>query len=183
MMKGSKTERPVSREGRRLQDRYFVLFLCTGNSARSLLAECLLAKHGGGRFGAFSAGSRPSGAPHPHALELLTRKGHPTDQLESKSWDKFAQSGAPTFDFVFTVCDGARDESCPVWLGAPCRVHWGLADPVAWDGDEAQCRLAFERTDEELESRICRFVALDFEKLEPEALKRSLEELGKLGSG
>ncbi|MDE0884823.1 MAG: arsenate reductase ArsC [Myxococcota bacterium] len=162
---------------------YFVLFLCTGNSARSLLAECLLAKYGGERFGAFSAGSHPLGAPHPNALEILTRKGHSTDHLQSKSWDNFTQSGAPTFDFVFTVCDRARDESCPVWPGAPFRVHWGLADPVAWDGDEARIRAAFERTYQELEARIRRFVALDFENLEREALKRTLDELGRSGSG
>lgn len=158
--------------------RYTVLFLCTGNSARSLLAESLLAGHGGERFAAFSAGSHPTGVPHPSALEVLERRGHATAHLRSKSWDGFGQPGAPILDFVFTVCDRARDESCPHWPGAPFPVHWGLADPASVEGDRAQQRVAFERTYDELEMRIRRFVALDIEGLDREALQRRLDALG-----
>jgi protein-tyrosine-phosphatase len=129
-----------------------VLFLCTGNSARSILAEALLNRDGGGRFRAFSAGSFPKGAVHPMALELLRDKGFPLAGLRSKSWDEFAGAGAPVLDLVITVCDNAAGETCPVWPGHPARAHWGIADPAAVEGDGQ--RAAFEETYRLLETRI-----------------------------
>ena len=129
-----------------------VLFLCTGNSARSILAEALLNRDGDGRFRAFSAGSFPKGAVHPMALELLRDKGFPVAGLRSKSWDEFAGAGAPALDLIVTVCDNAAGETCPVWPGHPARAHWGIADPAAVEGDGQ--RAAFEKAYRQLETRI-----------------------------
>ena len=136
-----------------------VLFLCTGNSARSILAEALLNHHGAGRFQGFSAGSFPKGAVHPMALEALRAHRLPVDGLRSKSWDEFAAPEAPKMDFIFTVCDNAANEVCPVWPGAPVTAHWSIKDPAAFEGTEDAKRQAFEEAFQDLDDRIARFVA------------------------
>lgn len=155
------------------------LFLCTGNSARSILAEALLARHGGGRFRAFSAGSRPRGEVHPYALQLLESHGFDTTGLRSKSWDEFAAADAPKMDFVFTVCDDAASEVCPVWPGQPMTAHWGVPDPAAATGREAEVRLAFSEAYRMLQNRIQVLTALPFESLSRLGLQRKLEEIGR----
>lgn len=159
---------------------YRVLFLCTGNSARSLMAECALRRWGAGRFEAFSAGSHPKGAPHPQAIELLRSLGHDTSGLRSKSWDEFAGPGAPELHFVFTVCDAARGESCPVWPGQPVTAHWGMADPASAEGSEEQVRLAFRCAYGELDNRIKLFTSLPIEGLDRLSLQARVEGIGKL---
>ena len=159
---------------------YSVLFLCTGNSARSLIAECLLQRWGGGRFRAYSAGSRPTGTPNPHAVALLGEFGHDTSALRSKSWDEFAAPGAPELDFVFTVCDSARGEACPVWPGQPLTAHWGMQDPASTQGSEDQIRRAFRRAYTELEPRIKIFTSLPLEGLDRLALRARLQAIGKI---
>src|SRR6516162_7472432 len=139
---------------------YNVLFLCTGNSARSILAESLLNHLGAGRFRAFSAGSFPKGTVHPMALDLLKQVGLPTVGLRSKSWDEFAKAGAPVMDFVFTVCDNAAGEVCPIWPGKPVTAHWGIADPAALEGPVDEKAAAFRRALLELEARIELFISL-----------------------
>jgi arsenate reductase len=156
-----------------------VLFLCTGNSARSLMAESLLGRFGHGRFRAFSAGSRPKGEPHPLALEVLGRHGLPTEGLRSKSWDEFAREGAPAMDLIFTVCDNAAAEPCPVWPGRPATAHWSFPDPAAVRGTEAERRAAFERVFAALHARIEAFLALPVEQLPGAELKARLVALGK----
>ena len=158
---------------------YNVLFLCTGNSARSILAESLLDRWGGGKFRGFSAGSFPKGQVNPLALELLRQMNLPTDGLRSKSWDEFAAPGAPPLDFIITVCDDAAGEVCPVWPGKPLTVHWGVADPAAVQGTDAQKMLAFRRTLMELESRIKLFTNLPIESLERLALHERLRAIGQ----
>jgi len=160
---------------------YNVLFLCTGNSARSIIAEALLNQHGQDRFRAYSAGSFPKPAPHPLALELLGKLGFATAGLRSKSWDEFARPGAPQMDFVFTVCDRAASEACPVWPGQPVTAHWGVADPAAVEGGERERREAFRRAFRELENRIRLFASLRVEALDRLALKRKVDEIGRLG--
>ena len=158
---------------------YGVLFLCTGNSARSILAECVLNRLGRGKFRAYSAGSFPKGEVHPLALELLRRQGYSVDQLRSKSWDEFAVSGAPELDFVFTVCDNAANEMCPIWPGQPMTAHWGLPDPAAAEGNEAQRRLAFAETLRMLNDRISAFVNLPIKSLDKLSLQKRLHEIGR----
>jgi arsenate reductase (thioredoxin) len=156
-----------------------VLFLCTGNSARSVLAEVLLNSRGAGRFRAFSAGSKPVGRVNPFAVETLTQAGLPTAGLRSKSWDEFAQPGSPTLDFVFTVCDSAANEVCPIWPGQPVTAHWGLPDPAAVQGSDADKAKAFRDTFIALDRRIGLFTSLPIAGLDQLALKRKVDEIGK----
>ena len=156
-----------------------VLFLCTGNSARSILAEALVNHWGGGNFRGFSAGSHPKGAVHPIALDLLKQMKLPTEGLRSKSWDEFAQSGAPALDFVFTVCDNAAGEVCPVWPGQPMTAHWGVNDPAAVEGSDTDKWLAFRQTFNALENRIKVFTSLPIASLDRMKLKQRLEEIGR----
>ncbi len=162
--------------------RYNVLFLCTGNSARSILAEAYLNAAGGGRFAACSAGSHPAGEVNPLALELLARQRIDTGGLRSKSWDEFARPGAPEFDFVFTVCDNAAGEVCPVWPGQPMTAHWGIADPAAVPGSDEDRRKAFVRAFSELTTRINLFTSLPIDKLDRLTLQHRLVEIGNAGS-
>ena len=157
---------------------YNVLFLCTGNSARSILAEILLDHFGSGRFKAYSAGSFPKGSVHPLALDLLDRLRLPTADLRSKSWDEFARPGAPVMDFVFTVCDQAAGEVCPVWPGNPITAHWGVPDPATVEGSNEERRRAFRNALHAIESRVKLFVALPIDKLDRMAVKRDLDEIG-----
>jgi arsenate reductase len=158
---------------------YKVLILCTGNSARSILGEVLFNSMGKGRIRAYSAGSKPAGRVNPGALEWLTANGHSTDGLRSKSWDEFAAPGAPEFDFVFTVCDNAAGEACPVWYGAPVTAHWGIPDPAHVEGDVAR-RAAFNRAADQLARRIQLFLSLPIEKLDAIALKHELTNIGRI---
>jgi len=158
-----------------------VLFLCTGNSARSILAEAYLNSAAKGRFAAYSAGSHPAGKVNPFALELLRKNRLPTEGLRSKNWDEFAAAGAPTMDFVFTVCDNAAGEACPLWPGQPITAHWGVADPAAVEGSDDEKRRAFLRAYVELSNRINLFLNLPLEKLDRMALQRKLREIGKAG--
>jgi arsenate reductase len=157
---------------------YNVLVLCTGNSARSILGEVLFNKLGKGRFKAYSAGSKPAGKVNPGALEWLQANGFGTEGLRSKSWDEFAAPGAPEFDFVFTVCDNAAGEVCPVWYGTPMTAHWGIPDPAHIEGDEAR-RAAFNKAAEQLTRRIQLFMSLPIEKLDKLALKEKMNEIGR----
>jgi len=142
-----------------MADRPFgVLFLCTGNSCRSIMAECLLNALGQGRFRAFSAGSYPTGAVNPTALDLLRRRGHPTEGLGSKSWDQFAGPDAPAMDLIVTVCDNAAGEVCPVWPGRPASAHWGFPDPATFQGSESETRAFFEQVYGQIEARLKHFV-------------------------
>jgi arsenate reductase (thioredoxin) len=155
-----------------------VLFLCTGNSARSILAEAYLNSAGRGRFTGYSAGSHPAGKVNPFALELLEKNRLPTAGLRSKNWDEFARPGAPQLHFVFTVCDNAAGEMCPVWPGQPITAHWGVADPAAVVGTEQERRKAFLRAFTELSTRINLLLALPVDKLDRLTLKRKLDEIG-----
>ena len=161
---------------------YNVLFLCTGNSARSILAEVLMEHWGRGRFRSYSAGSFPKGTVHPLALELLEKVRLATTGLRSKSWDEFARDGAPVMDFVFTVCDQAAGEVCPVWPGNPVTAHWGVPDPAAVEGNEGEQRRAFREGLRVLESRIKLFASLPIEKLDRIALKREADRIGNAGT-
>jgi len=155
-----------------------VLFLCTGNSARSILAEAYLNHAARGRFTAYSAGSHPTGKVNPFALELLEKARLPTTRARSKSWDEYARPGAPKVDFIFTVCDSAAAEACPVWPGHPVTAHWGVPDPAAVQGSDEQKRRAFKDAFTSLSRRIDLFLALPMEKLEGLALKKKLDEIG-----
>lgn len=157
---------------------YNVLFLCTGNSARSIIAEAILNREGLGRFRGFSAGSRPGPAPHPFTIDLLKGLHHDTGFARSKSWDEFAAPGAPEMDFVFTVCDNAAAEECPYWPGRPMTAHWGVPDPAKAEGSEAVRRAAFAETYRILRSRISIFVNLPLGSLDRLALRRRIEEIG-----
>lgn len=157
---------------------YNVLFLCTGNSARSIMAEAILNRIGKGKFAAHSAGSHPTGTVNPHALALLRRLHFPADGARSKSWDEFARPGAPVLDFVFTVCDNAANEVCPAWPGQPMTAHWGIADPAAATGDDVTIARAFREAYAALQRRIELFAALPFEKLDRMSLKQRLDDIG-----
>ena len=157
---------------------YNVLFLCTGNSARSILAERLVERWGRGRFRGFSAGSHPKGEVHPLALEVLRRNNYTTDGLRSKDWAEFAEPGAPQMDFVFTVCNKAAAEVCPAWPGQPMTAHWGVADPAAEEGDEVARMTAFRTAFRELQNRISIFVNLPFKSLDKLKLQQELDEIG-----
>lgn len=159
---------------------YNVLFLCTGNSARSILAEALLNHLGKGRFRAFSAGSYPAGKVNPLAVELLQKSKLPVAELRSKSWDEFAAPNAAEFDFVFTVCDNAAGEACPAWPGQPMTAHWGIEDPAAVEGSDEDKREAFSRAFTQLNRRLSIFVSLPMEKLDNLTLKSNLEDIGRL---
>jgi len=159
-----------------------VLFLCTGNSARSIMAEAYLNAAGKGRFVAYSAGSHPGGKVNPFALELLRKNRIDAAGLRSKSWDEYARPGAPEFDFVFTVCDNAAGEVCPLWPGQPISAHWGVNDPAAVHGRDEEKRRAFFRAYTELSARINLFLSLPLDKLDRLVLKKKLEEIGKTGS-
>ena len=158
---------------------YHVLFLCTGNSARSILAEALINHWGKGRFTGYSAGSRPVGRVNPIAIELLQHMQLPIEGLRSKSWDEFAAPGAPQLDFVFTVCDNAAGEQCPFWPGQPMTAHWGVLDPAAVQGTETEKWLAFRKAFRELENRIRIFVNLKISSLDRLSLQNRLLEIGK----
>jgi arsenate reductase len=159
---------------------YNVLFLCTGNSARSIFGEAILNHLGGGRFRGYSAGSYPKGTVHPLTLELLRHLEMPTEELRSKSWEEFAAPGAPVMDFIFTVCDQAAGEICPVWPGKPVTAHWGLPDPAAAPGTEAQKHHAFRDTFLNLERRISLFMSLRPEMLDATSLRNRLIEIHEL---
>lgn len=161
-------------------DAFNVLFLCTGNSARSILAEAICNRLGGGKFHAFSAGSLPKGTVHPLALDLLRRMDYDTTKLRSKSWEEFSLSDAPQMDFIFTVCDNAANEVCPIWPGHPTTAHWGIPDPAAVEGSETQRALAFADAYRMLNQRIGIFVSLPFASLDQLALKKHLQEIGAL---
>lgn len=155
-----------------------VLFLCTGNSARSILAEAFLNSAGGSRFRAYSAGSHPAGRVNAFALELLAANGLDTSGLRSKSWDEFARPGAPQMDFIFTVCDSAAGEACPLWPGCPVTAHWGVPDPAAVQGSDEEKRRAFKDAFGLLSARIRLFLNLPFDMLEAAALKQRLDRIG-----
>ncbi|RIK92014.1 MAG: ArsR family transcriptional regulator [Proteobacteria bacterium] len=158
---------------------YNVLFLCTGNSARSVMAEAILNHDGAGRFRAFSAGSQPKGAVHPVTIETLARMGHDVSALRSKSWDEFAGPEAPVMDFIFTVCDNAAGEACPIWPGQPVTAHWGFEDPAAFQGSDAEIRLKFAEIYGQIERRIRIFVNLPLAALDRLAVERKLRALGR----
>ena len=160
------------------KDVYNALFLCTGNSARSIMAECLLNQWGRGRYRAFSAGSHPKGRVHPFTIELLQRLKFPTGDLRSKDWEEFARPGAPELDFVFTVCDQAAGEVCPVWPGQPITAHWGFPDPAAFVGSEAEQRVLFGEVFRQIENRIKIFCALPIERLTRLAIQHEVRQMG-----
>ncbi|MDX1922845.1 MAG: arsenate reductase ArsC [Alphaproteobacteria bacterium] len=159
---------------------YNVLFLCTGNSARSILAESILRKEGAGRFQAFSAGSQPKGAVNPFALKVLSSFGYPTDGMSSKSWDVFAGPEAPQMDFVFTVCDDAAGEACPYWPGQPMTAHWGIEDPAAVEGTDIQKEAAFVTAFRYMKNRILAFTNLPLKSIDELSLRSRLREIGRL---
>ena len=156
-----------------------VLFLCTGNSARSIMAEAILRREGAGRIEAFSAGSHPTGRVNPHAIGWLRQHGFPTDGLRSKGWDEFARPDAPPLDVVITVCDGAAGEACPVWPGKPVTAHWGVPDPAAVSGSDAEVQAAFRHAFDVLSARIAQFVRLPFASVDPASLQASLREIAR----
>jgi arsenate reductase len=159
---------------------YSVLFLCTGNSARSIMAEAILNKLGAGKFRAYSAGSQPKGQVHPQTLRLLQTLGHDTSGLRSKSWDEFTAPGAPEFDFAFTVCDNAAAEACPLWPGQPMTAHWGVPDPAAAAGTPAEIALAFKDAYGMLERRVGIFTALPLRALDRLTLQNKLKDIGRM---
>lgn len=164
-----------------MRDRpYNVLFLCTGNSARSVLAEAILNKLGSGNFIAYSAGSQPKGEVHPRTIVLLQSLGYDTTKFRSKSWDEFVRPGAPEIDFIFTVCDNAAGEACPIWPGKPMTAHWGIPDPAAAEGSDAEISLAFSNAYRMLSRRIELFLALPVKSLDRMTVQARLKEIGQL---
>jgi arsenate reductase len=159
---------------------YNVLFLCTGNSARSIIAEGILRKEGAGRFNAYSAGSHPKGAVNPLAIKVLESFGYPTDGYRSKPWDEFATPGAPEMDFVFTVCDSAAGEECPVWPGQPMTAHWGIEDPATVEGTAVQKEAAFVTAFRYLRNRVTVFTALPLRSISKLALRAKLHQIGQM---
>jgi protein-tyrosine-phosphatase len=160
--------------------KYNVLFLCTGNSARSILAESILREDGAERFDAFSAGSHPKGAVNPFAFKVLEAYGYPTDGFRSKGWDEFAVPGAPVMDFVFTVCDSAAGEVCPIWPGQPMTAHWGIEDPAAVEGTDIEKERAFNKALQYLKNRISLFASLPIRSLDKLSLSAKLREIGHM---
>lgn len=156
-----------------------VLFLCTHNSARSIIAECVMNRLGNGKFKGYSAGSQPRGTVHPYAIDLLKQLNYDTSHLRSKSWEEFAASGAPELDFVFTVCDQAAGEACPVWPGQPITAHWGMEDPAAAQGTDAEKMAVFNRVFRELEGRIKIFCSLPLRSLDRVRIKEHVDEIGR----
>ena len=163
-----------------MEKRYNVLFLCTGNSARSIFAEAIATRFGGDRFVAYSAGSKPRGEIHPRALAVLDNLGYDVAGFRSKSWEEFSSPGAPALDFVFTVCDNAANEICPVWPGQPMNAHWGVADPAGATGNDAEVGLAFSEAYRYLHNRIIAFMNLPIDSLDSLSLQRRLDEIGKI---
>ncbi len=162
-----------------MSDRKFnVLFLCTGNSARSVIAECILNRDGSDRFNAFSAGSHPKGRVNPFALDLLRKLNFETDDLRSKSWDEFASADAPALDFIVTVCDDAAGEVCPIWPGQPMTAHWGIPDPAAVEGSDTEIQAAFAEAFRRLEKRISYFIDLPIASLDRLSLQKRLDDIG-----
>lgn len=155
-----------------------VLFLCTGNSARSIMAEALVTTMSKGRFRGYSAGSQPGGTVNPYAIEQVQATGYPLDNLRSKSWDEFAAPDAPRMDFIITVCDNAAGEVCPVWPGQPLTAHWGFADPAAVQGSDEEKRAAFHRIFRQIAARVGSFVNLPVAMLEKNAIKREMDQIG-----
>ena len=168
----------LSSDGGSMSTTYNVLFLCTGNSARSILGEALMNHMGEGRFHAYSAGSFPKGTVHPMAIDLLDGLHLPTTELRSKSWDEFAQPGAPVMDFIFTVCDDAAGDTCPVWPGHPMTAHWGIEDPAKVDG--LNQRRAFEKALTYLRARIQLFLSLPMQSIDEMALRSKLKDIGRI---
>ena len=159
---------------------YNVLFLCTGNTARSILAEGILRGKGSGKFQAFSAGSQPKGVVNPFAIKTLAEYGYPTDGYRSKSWEEFANPNAPVMDFVFTVCDSAAGEACPIWPGQPMTAHWGIPDPAAVEGTDLEKQAAFNTAFRYLKNRITTFVNLPIKSIDRMALGSRLQEIGRM---
>jgi arsenate reductase len=157
---------------------YNILFLCTGNSARSIMAEALVTSMSKGRFQGFSAGSKPGGTVNPFAIEQVGKTGYPIDRLRSKSWDEFATPGAPHMDFIITVCDNAAGEVCPFWPGHPATAHWGFEDPAAVEGTDLEKRAAFEKIFKQIMARMNAFVSLPVQMLEKHAVQRELNKIG-----
>jgi arsenate reductase len=162
-----------------MSDHYDVLFLCTGNSARSIMAEAIMNRKGNGRFAAYSAGSMPTGTVRPEALKQLASAGLPPDGARSKSWDEFVQPGAPRMNFVFTVCDNAAKETCPLWPGQPMTAHWGVPDPAAVTGSPEQIERAFRDAYVILDRRITLFLSLPLTSLDQLAIKREIDRIGQ----
>lgn len=165
------------------KDKFNVLFLCTGNSARSIMAEALLQRWGSERFNAYSAGSLPRGKVNPLAIEILQKNNFKTDGFRSKSWDEFAQEDAPEFDFIFTVCDRAANETCPIWPGQPMSAHWGIEDPDQPELDIEVQRRLFEKAYRELDNRLKIFINLPIDTIDKLSLQKKLDEIGKLQPG
>jgi arsenate reductase len=167
-------------DGQAVNDRiYNVLFLCTGNSARSILAESILNRYGNGQFCGFSAGSHPNGQVNPFALDLLKRLEFPTEGLRSKSWDEFSTPASPHFDFIITVCDNAAGETCPVWLGKPITAHWGIPDPATVQGTDIQKKTAFNQAFKSMDRRIKLFLSLPIASLDQLRIKQEMDTIGK----